>query len=133
MEANAVSLLSFIENSTQFTIPIFQRTYSWTETECRQLWDDIVQAGDKDEIETHFIGSIVYVKQPGSVMSRLPQIVIDGQQRLTTISLIIEALARQIHENGKAPIEGISAELRPELCRYHCGATVMIRNLFSKV
>lgn len=113
MEANAVSLLSFIKNSPQFTIPIFQRTYSWTEVECRQLWNDIVQAGSQEEIEAHFIGSIVYVKQPGSVMSRLPQIVIDGQQRLTTISLIIEALARKLSENtGTTDDELLVEQLR---------------------
>ena len=44
-----------------FRIPQYQRTYSWTERECRQLWDDILRTGDDDQIAAHFVGSIVYV------------------------------------------------------------------------
>ena len=58
MKATEAKLLDFLKKSPQFVIPIYQRTYSWTEKECRQLWDDIVRCGRNDRIPVHFIGSI---------------------------------------------------------------------------
>ncbi len=108
MKATEAKLLTFLQKSTQFIIPIYQRTYSWTEKQCRQLWDDILRAGSSDTIAVHFIGSIVYIEQGLSQVShRAPLLVIDGQQRLTTVSLLIEALARALGD--KEPVEGFSA------------------------
>lgn len=108
MKATEAKLLSFLQKSPQFIIPIYQRTYSWTEKECRQLWDDVVRAGTSDAITVHFIGSIVYVEQGLSQVShQSPLLVIDGQQRLTTLTLLIEALARAVGDDE--PIDGFSA------------------------
>ena len=108
MKATETKLLEFLRKSPQFSIPIYQRTYSWTQSQCRQLWDDIIRAGANDEISAHFIGSIVYIEQGlYQVSSGSPLLVIDGQQRLTTVSLIIEALARYLGDDE--PIEGFSA------------------------
>ena len=63
MKAVEAKLLNFLKKSPQFVIPIYQRTYSWTERECRQLWDDIVSSGNNDTIPAHFVGSIVYIEQ----------------------------------------------------------------------
>ena len=94
MKATEAKLLSFLQKSSQFVIPIYQRTYSWTNKQCQQLWDDILRAGASDTISVHFIGSIVYVEQGLSqVTHQAPLLVIDGQQRLTSVSLLIEALA----------------------------------------
>ena len=74
------------------------------------LWDDILRAGNNDKISDHFIGSIVYIKEGTYQASVRPLLlVIDGQQRLTTVSLIIEALARQLGDDA-GPINGFSAE-----------------------
>jgi uncharacterized protein with ParB-like and HNH nuclease domain/predicted transport protein len=109
MKATEAKLLAFLQKSPQFVIPIYQRAYSWTEKQCQQLWDDIVRAGSSDAIVVHFIGSIVYVEQGLSqVTHQSPLLVIDGQQRLTTISLLIEALARLVGD--KEPVDGFSAE-----------------------
>src|ERR1700730_2183916 len=62
MKATEAKLLDFLKKSPQFVIPIYQRTYSWTEKECRQLWDDIVRSGGSDKIGVHFVGSIVYIE-----------------------------------------------------------------------
>ena len=112
MKATEATLLSFLQKSPQFVIPIYQRTYSWTDKQCRQLWDDVLRAGSNDAITVHFIGSIVYVEQGLSmVTSRAPLLVIDGQQRLTTVSLLIEALARVLGDSE--PVDGFSpAKLR---------------------
>lgn len=108
MKATEAKLLSFLQKSPQFIIPIYQRTYSWTDKQCRQLWDDILRAGSSDNIAVHFIGSIVYVEQGLSqVTHQAPLLVIDGQQRLTTVSLLIEALARALGETE--PVDGFSA------------------------
>jgi uncharacterized protein with ParB-like and HNH nuclease domain/predicted transport protein len=115
MKATEAKLLSFLQKSTQFVIPIYQRTYSWTEKQCRQLWDDILRAGSSDTIAVHFIGSIVYVEQGLSqVTHQAPLLVIDGQQRLTTVTLLIEALARALGD--AEPVDGFSA---PKLRHYY--------------
>lgn len=115
MKATEAKLLSFLQKSPQFIIPIYQRTYSWTEKQCRQLWDDILRAGSNDAVTVHFIGSIVYVEQGlFQVSHQSPLLVIDGQQRLTTVSLLLEALARALGD--QEPIEGFSA---PKLREYY--------------
>ena len=109
MKASEVRFLDFLRKSPQFVIPIYQRTYSWTQSECRQLWDDIIRTGSDERIGTHFVGSIVYIEQGLSqVSSQSPLLVIDGQQRLTTVSLILEALARHV-PGGAEPVDGFSA------------------------
>ena len=108
MIASAVKLLAFLYKAPQFIIPIYQRTYSWTEKQCRQLWDDIVRAGTHEDVPLHFVGSIVYVEQGMSQVShQAPLLVIDGQQRLATHSLLIEVLARAVGDGE--PVEGFSA------------------------
>ena len=101
MEATVTPLLRFLQGPKQFFIPIFQRRYSWEEHHCRQLWDDILRIGENDEILSHFLGSIVYMEprlQPVTAVRQL--LVIDGQQRLTTLSLLLSALSRAIDEEG---------------------------------
>jgi uncharacterized protein with ParB-like and HNH nuclease domain/predicted transport protein len=109
MKATEAKLLDFLKKSPQFVIPIYQRTYSWTERECYQLWDDILRTGSNDAIAAHFIGSIVYIEKGLYQVSSLsPLLVIDGQQRLTTVMLIIEALARRLGDTE--PVDGFSAK-----------------------
>lgn len=107
MKATEAKLLAFIKKSPQFVIPIYQRTYSWTEKECRQLWDDILRTGADNNISSHFVGSIVYIEKGlYQVSSQSPLLVIDGQQRLTTVTLLIAALANALGDNE--PVEGFS-------------------------
>ena len=62
MVATQTALTSFLtQNRTQFVIPVYHRNYDWTETQCRQLLDDILEVGQQPEGETHFIGSIVFI------------------------------------------------------------------------
>lgn len=109
MKATEANFLEFLKKSPQFVIPIYQRTYSWQAPECAQLWNDIIRAGQNENVSAHFIGSIVYI-QKGlySVMNQNSLLVIDGQQRLTTLSLILEALAEEISD--EEPEEGFSAK-----------------------
>ncbi len=95
MKANEAAFLELIKKSPQFSIPIYQRTYSWTEKECRQLWDDILRTGERDDIPSHFVGSIVYITKSAheTILSPSSLLVIDGQQRLATLTLLVTALA----------------------------------------
>ncbi len=108
MKATEAKLLQFLKKTPQCVIPIYQRTYSWSDRECQQLWDDILRAGST-EISAHFVGSIVYIEKGlYQVSSQSPLLVIDGQQRLTTISILIEALARSLGDTE--PMDGFSAK-----------------------
>ena len=94
MKAAENKFLPFLEGKKQFIIPIYQRTYSWTREQCEQLWNDIVRSAKDDEIKGHFVGSIVYIQKDLYHVSTIQQLlVIDGQQRLTTLSLLLAALA----------------------------------------
>ena len=112
MKATEAKLLEFMKKSPQFVIPIYQRTYSWSERECRQLWDDIVRTGENEEINGHFIGSIVYIEKGiYQITSQSPLLVIDGQQRLATLSLLLAALAKkleQLPQDEQELIDGFS-------------------------
>ena len=50
-----------INGATQFVVPVFQRDYRWTETECEQLWNDILAIASNPGERGHFLGSVVYV------------------------------------------------------------------------
>ena len=101
MKATEANLLKFLRKSPQFVIPIYQRNYSWTAEQCRQLWSDLMRAGREEKVQAHFIGSIVYVERGlSSVTSQEALLVIDGQQRLTTSTLLIAALAKHFETQG---------------------------------
>ena len=108
MKATDAGLLTFMKGAPQFVIPIYQRTYSWTGRECRQLWDDVRRAGRSAHIPVHFLGSVVYVEEGLSNAShRAPLLVIDGQQRLTSVTLLLAALSRALGDGE--PVEDFSA------------------------
>ena len=102
MKAEAANLLRFLQIGKQCLIPIYQRTYSWTEDQCEILWQDILKVGANSAIPGHFVGSFVYVQDAqAQVLSATPQcMVIDGQQRMTTISLLLLAFANAIEKTG---------------------------------
>lgn len=118
MKAAESNLLEFISKSPQFVIPIYQRTYSWTKNECSQLWEDILRAGENDKIKAHFIGAIVYI-QNGlySVTAQSSLLVIDGQQRLTTVILLLTALSDLLDDEQEI-IDGFSKKQLKDFYSY---------------
>ncbi len=102
MEASATTLSQFIKDNqnNQLVIPIYQRLYSWEKEQCKQLWDDIIKIGGDDKMDGHFIGSIVYVMD-GIKHSDNTLLIIDGQQRLTTITLLLTALRNHLSDEVK--------------------------------
>lgn len=101
MKATETPLNSFLsQTKTQFIIPVYQRNYDWTEEHCRQLFHDILDVGSNPG-STHFIGSIVFIHEGVYTTSEVKQlVVIDGQQRLTTFSLLYLALHKFAIENN---------------------------------
>ena len=71
MKATEAKLLQILSSVSQFIIPIDQRSYSWTQKECHQLWTDILRAGSSGEISVHFIGSVVHVDEGLGQPSRI--------------------------------------------------------------
>lgn len=92
MQAGETTLNKLLNTSRQFIVPIFQRNYSWQKSQYEQLWFDILRASKFKEKQNHFIGSIVYIDM-GTPAGRPQQLLlIDGQQRLTTISILLCAI-----------------------------------------
>jgi len=112
MKAVEASLLNLLGKSSQFVIPIYQRTYSWTWSECAQLWSDIVRAGSTESLNGHFMGSVVHVEKGLAALTEFePNLIIDGQQRVTTMTLLLTALAErldQLPEDQREPLDGFS-------------------------
>ena len=106
MQASDKSLVEIIQGPKQFLIPIFQRTYNWKEIHCALLYKDIIsprQAG-------HFIGSVVLISNLETTASIPKWQVIDGQQRLTTITLLIIALLKRASELGMESVSATSLD-----------------------
>ena len=90
-------------NKRQFVIPVYQRNYNWRRENCKALFDDIVSAQQKDRF--HFLGTIIYVDQGEEAKIRR-YLIVDGQQRITTIFLLLKAL----HDESGS--ESLRAETR---------------------
>lgn len=90
MKGNETRLVEFMDGSKKrFVIPVYQRNYDWKQENCKQLFDDLVKV-EKGERRTHFFGSIVSVYLPSGRTTDF--LLVDGQQRLTTVSLLLLAI-----------------------------------------
>lgn len=100
MKASETKVEDFLSsNKTQFIIPVYQRNYDWSISQCKLLLDDILEVGTNKKMNAHFIGSIVYVHDDVYTASRIKELtVIDGQQRVTTLTLIYLVLHRLAQE-----------------------------------
>lgn len=95
-EANLLDLMGVAK--MQFVIPVYQRVYSWSVKECEVLWDDVMRAG-RDGV-SHFVGSMFYIPESESSATSISRVLlIDGQQRMTTFSLMTAALADYLESN----------------------------------
>ncbi|WP_341715805.1 DUF262 domain-containing protein [Micromonospora sp. FIMYZ51] len=94
--AAETTLQGLLEGTKQYQVPLYQRTYSWQEHQLERLWEDIVRlAEDRDENPkaTHFIGSLVLAPSPDNGPAGVVEfLVVDGQQRLTTLSILLCAI-----------------------------------------
>ena len=111
MKAQDLQFTQLLQGAKQFIIPIFQRTYSWEQSHCEQLWSDIIRVGSHEELDSHFIGSAVYIPEQETSAAISRWLVIDGQQRITTISLLLLALMRRLQTEGlDSPVSAAEVE-----------------------
>lgn len=99
MHAKETKLQDLIEGTKQYVIPLFQRTYSWTSKEWEVLWKDLVDLSETEKPRTHFIGSIVNMPTVSVPEGVAKYLLIDGQQRLTTIFILLTLLRNKAREN----------------------------------
>lgn len=97
MNAQDLPLTQLLDGAKQFIVPIFQRDYSWGTKHCQQLWNDILRVGSDSSSRAHFLGSVVYIAAEDNQAAIPRWLVIDGQQRLTTITLLLTALRDQLN------------------------------------
>jgi hypothetical protein len=106
MKAGQLTLQGTLTAQQQYVIPIFQRYYSWGRSEWDQLWSDICELRDKPG-KRHFMGTLVFVPDKSPVTYSYPTFqVIDGQQRMITLSLLLAALRNLCAERGFAELAG---------------------------
>lgn len=120
VKAVDANLLELLHKSEQFIVPVYQRLYSWGREECEQLWKDIVRAGNvsADSPAEHFTGSIVYVEaDEGMITRREPNLIIDGQQRVTTVMLLLTALAKRLEREPDEDYESKYEGFMPDKIR----------------
>lgn len=99
MEARQKKVLDlFSVTDTKFSIPVYQRDYNWEEKQCKTLLKDIKMVAETDTIISHFIGSIVYLHEGIYNIGSREFSIIDGQQRLTTITILLIALCHRLGE-----------------------------------
>jgi uncharacterized protein with ParB-like and HNH nuclease domain/predicted transport protein len=101
MKAEDIHIKDLLEGAKQFIVPIFQRDYSWGTKHCLQLWNDILRVGKDSKAKGHFLGSIVYVAAEDINASITRWLLIDGQQRITTLMLLLAALRNQLKVSAK--------------------------------
>lgn len=112
MKASETSLRNLLGNTNiQFQVPLFQRPYSWKKENWKILWEDLTSLY-KDEIQgSYFLGSLVTQSIPGSADGICPFLIIDGQQRLTTLTLILTALKEYLKKSKNKEDKELAEEL----------------------
>ena len=96
MKAEDTLVTNLLQGAKQFIVPIFQRDYSWGTKHCQQLWKDVIRVGSDPNVKGHFLGSVVYVAAEDNTATITRWLLIDGQQRLTTLTLLLIALRDQM-------------------------------------
>jgi len=126
MEARKIKLLEFIGNGKKtFNIPVYQRNYDWKEEQCRKLFEDIQNIVKSDYEIEYFLGTVVFVSSK-SEMNFNEYVLIDGQQRITSIMLLLKVLHEKVTDendkeeiweeyliNKRAPEENLRIRLKP--------------------
>ena len=100
MNGQGKLLTHYLKNADKLIIPVYQRNYDWREEHCRKLYQDLVRT-IQNKKRWHFFGGIVSVSDP--MGSSSDYLVIDGQQRITTVSLLLLAMANLIKDGKVVP------------------------------
>jgi len=112
MRAHEVSFLDLVQGEKQFQVPLYQRTYSWSDKQLTQLWRDLLEQAEGMAAAAgrpgHFIGSIVLAPSPSMAAGGVQRwLVVDGQQRLTTLMLVLAAIRDHVRVEDEAAADRI--------------------------
>jgi uncharacterized protein with ParB-like and HNH nuclease domain len=107
MEALPAKVIQYFNGEKQNLIPLFQRPYTWDETNWRTLSDDVMVQYDLEDDSTHFMGAIVSVPTRSVPVGVNKFLIIDGQQRLTTVSILLCALRDCLDANSATRIQEV--------------------------
>ncbi|QLE40906.1 DUF262 domain-containing protein [Nostoc sp. C052] len=107
MKASETTLRNLLEGGKQFQIPLFQRPYSWKQENWETLWEDLMSLYNDEVQGSYFLGPIVTQAELGTADGITPYVVIDGQQRLTTLSILLAALRNHLKKDDKQMSEQI--------------------------
>lgn len=113
MQGGPTTLIECMTGNKRFITPVYQRNYCWTKEDCEQLYDDLIYVS-RHQKPSHFLGSIVKVHQPqGGALDEY--LIIDGQQRMTTVSILLVAMYNLIKEHVVTPDDHNLAQV---ICQY---------------
>ncbi len=112
MRAQEVSFLNLVQGEKQFQVPLYQRTYAWKDRQLAQLWRDLLEQAEAltsaGERPGHFLGSVVLAPSPALQASGVQQwLVVDGQQRLTTLMLALMAIRDHVRSGDASTADRI--------------------------
>jgi len=107
MQASPARVIEYFNGEKQNLIPLFQRPYTWTENNWQILWDDLMVQYEADDPGTHFMGAIVSVPALAMPVGVSKHLIIDGQQRLTTVSILLCALRDVLDANAADRIQEV--------------------------
>ena len=113
MDAKKGNIFEILNGYRQFIIPVYQRTYSWELSHCEKLWKDIVNM-QKGKRNSHFVGSVVNVAEQVMPTGVQKFMIIDGQQRMTTLTLLLIALRNYAVEHPEDTT--INAPMITDMC-----------------
>lgn len=119
MKAEDTLVTNLLEGAKQFIVPIFQRDYSWGTKHCQQLWKDVIRVGSDPKVKGHFLGSVVYVAAEDNTATITRWLLIDGQQRMTTLTLLLIALRDQMNQSQGNGDSGDEVSTPEELDDYY--------------
>lgn len=104
MQASETKLRQLIEGTKQYVVPLFQRPYSWSEKQWKTLWTDVIEQSRHDDGRPHFFGSIVTTPAKSVPQGVGKYLLIDGQQRITTIQVLLAAIRDSAARLGDAKL-----------------------------
>lgn len=123
MKANRMWLFSDVleKNKRVFKVPVYQRNYDWTNIQCEKLYSDIIKASERNC--QHFTGSIVYIDDINGGSGLNEVLIIDGQQRITTMYILLKAL----YDASKGESVRVESEIEEVMFNRHCEESYKVK------
>ncbi len=109
MNANHLQFLKLLDGDVQYVVPHWQRRYCWQQSDIKRLVEDVLTIAGQDQNSTHYIGTLLTFPEPSSAGMLTTHRVVDGQQRLTTVCILLACIAEKLEQEGQC--RGWTAEI----------------------